>query len=182
MPHRCIAALLLVALACRPAASAETKASEAQLKGAFVVGFMRFVRWAPDAMPPPGAPFAVCIMDDSAVLAALVSQTGVNVQNRTISARSIDQSADLASCHVLYLGKDSVHDARVVTRALERRSILTVSDWGEGLDAAVIRFRLEGERLAFDVDLDAASEAHLDVGSQLLGVAHRVVRGHRGRP
>lgn len=183
MMRRGLAAVtLLASLACPPEVTGQGRpaANEAQLKAAFIVGFMRFAQWAPSAAPGPQSPYLVCIMDDVPVLEAFATTAKVTVQSRPVRVRSVAKPDDISGCHVLYLGQ-AVADPRVATRALERKNILTVADVGADV-GAIIRFLLAGDRLAFEVDLGTARSAGLEIGSQLLGVAHRVVGKPSGKP
>lgn len=176
-----LALTLSAALVCPPLARGQSRrsANEGQLKAAFIVGFMRFVQW-PNLAPDAQSAFVVCVMDDAAVLEALATNASLKVQSRPVRVWSVSQTDAISPCHVLYVGKASI-DPRVTARALQHKSILTVAD-GEDGAGAVIRFFPDGDRLAFEVDLGAAKMAGLDIGSQLLSVARRVVGKPRGRP
>lgn len=181
MVRSLLAFTLGAALVCPSIAWGQSRrtVNEGQLKAAFIVGFMRFVQW-PDSAPDARSAFVVCVMDDAAVLEALATNTSLKIQSRPVRVWSVSQTDEVSACHVLHVGKAPV-DPRAAARALKQKNVLTVTDAEDGA-GAVIRFLPDGDRLAFEVDLGAAKMAGLDIGSQLLSIARRVIGKPGGRP
>ena len=100
--------------------------------------------------------------------------------DRPIAVRRLAPGDTWTGLHVLYLGQDAVARAQQVMKALQDRSVLTISD----VDGAVERGIVIGlvqidSRLRFEVNAEAAERSGLKLSSRLLTVALRVRPGPR---
>ena len=85
----------------------------------------------------------------------------------------------MAGVHLLYVGAaiDPVHSPLV--RAARDRALLLVTDSPDGLKAgACINFVSVGNRVRFEVSLDAAEQHSIRISSRVLALAERVVGAH----
>jgi hypothetical protein len=166
---RCLALTLALPLA----ALAQDRASELQVKAAFLYKFGDFVQWPPPAFPAAETPFAIGVLGADDLAAALESLV-VNrtVQGRPIVVRRVRRGDPLAGLHVLFIGQ-AVPETLSAARG---HALLTVTD-SEGAIAqgAMINFVAEAERVRFDVALPSAERGQLKISSRLLAVARRVI-------
>jgi hypothetical protein len=104
---------------------------------------------------------------------------GSSVENHPLVVRSVEATARLDGCQVLFLsgtapGRDT---------ALKRASslpVLTVSDDEHFLDAGgIIQLRVVSNKVRFDVSLAAARSSGLHLSAQLLRLASNVRGGGR---
>ncbi|HET9300370.1 MAG TPA: YfiR family protein [Candidatus Polarisedimenticolaceae bacterium] len=165
----CLAAAVVVAFAAQP--------TDRDVKAAFLFNFPSYVEWPARAFSGPGEPLVIGILGDDPfghVLEELVA--GRSVQGHPLEVRRLTQLADAEAVHVVYLGYSDPADIRFAAAILRDRPVLTVSD-GERLaeHGAMINLRVRGQKVGFDINLEAADEAGLKLSSQLLKLA-RIVR------
>jgi hypothetical protein len=78
---------------------------------------------------------------------------------------------------VVFISQSEEGRARKILPALAKAGVLTVSDMPGFLDhGGMIQFTFSGNRIRFEVNLDAAQEAQLTLSSELLKVASAVRR------
>jgi phosphohistidine swiveling domain-containing protein len=143
---------------------------EYKLKAAFVYNFVLFTEW-PTAGGDNG-PLNLCVNAESMLRPALAEFHDRTVKGRRLQIRNLNEAENLSSCHVLVL--DSIDRERwaQIRRQLGGAAVLTVADDAEiGRRGAVITLYLENNRIAFDVDMNAARAAHLTLSSKLLRLA-----------
>jgi len=166
---RCLALTLALPLA----ALAQDRASDLQVKAAFLYKFGDFVQRPPPAFPAAETPFAIGVLGADDLAAALESLV-VNrtVQGRPIVVRRVRRGDALTGLHVLFIGQ-AVPETLSAARG---HPLLTVTD-SEGAIAqgAMINFVADAERVRFDVALPSAERGQLRISARLLAVARRVI-------
>lgn len=156
--------------------AAAQQAAEPVVKAGFVYNFAKFTEW-PLAAMPAGQPVQLCLAGtDAAVVPAAVFE-GKVLQGRTLAVRRPTRPEELRSCHIVYLADTDERRQSEVLRALRGLPVLTVGD-GEGFAelGGMIGLLVEGGRVQFEVNTEAAQAAGLKISSQLLRLA-RQVRG-----
>jgi hypothetical protein len=151
--------------------------TDREVKAAFLFNFPSYVEWPEEAFSAPGEPLVIGILGQDpfgAVLDDLVA--GRSVQGHPLTVRRLSRLADAAGVHVVYLGFSDPVDVQFAAATLRDRPVLTVAD-GERLaeHGAMINLRLRGQKVGFDINLEAADQAGLKLSSQLLKLA-RIVR------
>lgn len=149
---------------------------EYTVKGAFMYKFGDYVEWPSSVFSGPGAPFAIGILGEDPFDGEL-DQT---VQNRTVHGRPIvvrrfrkvDQVHDV---QVLFMSPSEAGRWEQDLAGLQGLNILTIGD-RPSLPGAVITFVLQGNRVRFEIDQDAADRAGLKLSSKLLSLATSVKR------
>lgn len=169
-----LAASLLVAVS-RLGAAAED--AEAKLKVAFLFNFAKFVSWPePEFSAQPS--ITICVSGESSLDAALASLKGKSAQGRNIVVKHDVNLHQLGFCHVVFIcSSDSTRVAKILNEV--GKGVLTVSDIPAFVDAGgVIGLTVSDNKVAFEVNLEAAQQADLKISAQLLKVARSV----RGKP
>jgi hypothetical protein len=155
-------------------------ASERSVKAAYIYRFLPYVEWPPAALAP-GAPIVIGVVgaDDVAMeLEQLIrNRTG---DDRTIAVRRLGPNEAWVGAHVLYAGQEIAARVLTVAKALQDRSVLTISDVDGAVERGfVIGFVNIDSRLRFEVNADVAERSGLKLSSRLLAVASRVRTGAR---
>ena len=170
-----IRAAAAVLIFCHPtdAGPQRSRPAEAEVKAAFLFNFTKFVEWPASA--PPGQ-FEICTLADAAfddVLARTVA--GESTDGRPI-VRATPLAPDVVrACHILFIGHGVGAQAIRWIAAVARSPVLIVGESKTAEDAgAHITFVIEDNRVKFDVNDDAASQAGLKISSKLLRVARHV--------
>jgi len=166
-------ALLAASVVVVTAAPGQDAASEYQVKAAFLYNFGRFVQWPAQEE----AVFRICVLGEdpfgSALEETLQDKT---VHQRKLLARRIERVEEAPGCQILFVSSSEEGHLRQILAALRGRSVLTVSELPRFAErGGMISFRLENNRVRFDINLGATERARLTVSSQLLKLA-RIVR------
>jgi hypothetical protein len=170
--QRLIATLALLALG-SPAQAIE----EAELKAAIMFNILLFVDWPPEAQPETGGALGFCVVGaDSGLHAALKALNDRPIRGYRFEVRdSIPVDAGKA-CHAAFIDSSDRQRKAASLKALGARGVLVFSDDTEApADATAVVLQRAGNKIAFDVNLQAVRQAQLQVSSKLLRLA-RVVR------
>jgi hypothetical protein len=174
--------LILAALLWRASAFADTPVqapSEYQVKAAFLYNFVKFVEW-PAAMADQHGPVLMCVIGKDPFGDALVRAIeGKKVNGRSMEVRRIAGPGDAVSCQVLFVSSSESGRITEIAGAVRAWSVLTVGE-GERFTerGGMFAFCMEGQRVRFQINLKAATEAGLKVSSKLLQLA---APGNRGK-
>lgn len=167
------AILILTALCCVVSAAWADDASARradQLKAGYVFNFAKFVEWSPAAAT---APLTVCFFGAPGVYDAFsASIDKKRVGTRPLSARQIRTAEESASCNVLYVDAQALHDEHEVPKT---PGLLTVSDAKAFVrNGGMIELFTDSNRLRFNVNVGNAHRAGLRISSSLLELAATV--------
>jgi hypothetical protein len=172
-------ALLAVRLAF-PADGAGAEApTEWEVKAAYLYNFARFVEWPEDPDVAPDRPFVVGVLGRDPFGRVLDDTlSGKSLAGRPIVVRRLEKPEDANTVQILFLSPSVIGALPLILRATQGRPVLTVGD-SEGLAerGVILNFRLQDNRVRFEVNLRRADEAHLRISSQLLKLAVAVERG-----
>ena len=152
------------------------------MKAAFVYNFAKFTDW-PDELWSKSNKLRLCMAGTrdgfSQAVAALDAKPPV--RGKEIEVRSVSRPEDAATCHILVIaGREGMTQW---ARGVANGPVLTVGD-GEGFapSGGIIGLFVEGEKVRFEINPDAASRAGLKLSSQLLKLARLVKDGQGGKP
>ena len=163
------ALFLLLSMTAGPAFA--QKASEYQVKAAFLFNFSKFLEWPAEAMGQPGAPFVIGVLGNDPFgkyLEEIIA--GEKIADHPMVARRFESAEQVDKCHILYINKPG--KTSEVINALKDKSILTVSDDSEfARSGGIIRFFTENEMIHLEINVQAAKAANLNVSSKLLRIA-----------
>jgi hypothetical protein len=156
-------------------ARAEVAAPEYDVKAAFLFNFTKFVEWPPSAFADEHSPLKICVLGENPFGKALRVLTKEEVGGRRLSLMHLDKLNSLETCHVLYVSRSERDRLPQVLAGLHSAPVLTVGDTagftGQG---GMINFILEGSKVRFDVNQEAAERAGLKISSRLLALAKQV--------
>lgn len=167
-------ALFFAMLVVVPAARAET-ASEAQLRAAYLVNFLKYVEW------PGGASRAtICLFGQDGLAASLAAYEGRTVQGREIHIRRVNQPEQLSDCQEVFVSAADEDRYPALLREAGRSPMLTVGEHVRFIErgGGVALVRVDN-RLVFDLNLTVINRAGLKVSPQMLRLARDVQGGAR---
>ena len=149
---------------------------EYQAKAAFLAAFPNFVDWPETAFASEQAPLLICVFGDYPFGTALAHQTrGMNVHGRRVEIRWARAEKDLRGCQILFVSRSEASGYARVFKAVQGTSVLTVGETPDFLaSGGAVDFVFDGSNLRFEVNLDAAEEAHLTISSRMLALAEHV--------
>lgn len=149
--------------------------TEAQLKAAYLVNFLKYVEW-----PGTHTTINLCLFGRDSLGPQLAIYEGKQIAGRELRIRKVSSPEQLAECQQLFIPETEEARFGAVLRWVDRQAILTVSDAEyfarEGGGISLIR----GDgRLQFDVNADALSRANLKPSSQMMRLARQIIGGTR---
>ena len=158
-------------------AGAQQAQDEYQVKAAFIFHFAQLTDWPADTPGGADNSLFLCTLGDDPFHGDLESTVeGKMVGTRALRIRHLKRPEDIPGCGILFLGKAEGSHIPVVLTELHNAPILTVGETPGFLGAGgMICFRIESNRMRFDINLDAARAASLRVGSRLLMMAQIVI-------
>ena len=158
------------------AAPAWAESTEAEIRAAFIFNFAKFVDWPAEALNATPGALSVCLVGaPDALFEALTDLEGKMVKNRRLQVRAAARNSNLRGCQILAMSESEAEHFEAVLKRLEGAPVLTVNGAGRFLDAGgIIGLFLEGGKLRFDINLDAARRNNLVLSSNLLKLARQV--------
>ena len=157
-------------------ASGQTKATELQVKAAYLYNFGKFVRWT-EAGGASDARFTICVLGKDPFDGALDSVvSGESIAGKPLAVKRVADRSSVTGCRVLYVSGSEARRFSSLLQELRRMPILTVSDAPDFLrQGGIIQFVTTNDRVRFEVNLPAAQDAGIQLSSELLKVAVKVV-------
>jgi YfiR/HmsC-like len=157
----------------RPTSGQRDVASANERKALFIYNFLPFVRWPADAFHDPSETLRVQIIGrdpfDGSLDRLVVDRS---VDNRRIVVTHSAVPTTVPFPHVALVSSTVGAQLASVLAAYCRAPVLTVSDLEHFADrGGVIGIVEDGQSLRFAINQTAASQAHLQVSSQLFHLA-----------
>ena len=151
---------------------AQATSKEYQIKAAFLFNFIQFVQWPPTVFKNADDPFRIGVLGQDPFNAALEDTVqGETISNHKIIVEHAMQVDDLKNCELIFISKSEKKHVPEILSALDDKPILTVSEIeGFAERGGGINFYLEGKKVRFEVNPDAAQHDGLKMSSQLLSL------------
>lgn len=151
-------------------------AKEYQIKAVFLLNFVQFVNWPPSAFASPDAPIRIGILGDNPFQSAIEEAVrGETAHDRRLIVQYSRRIADLRGCHVLFVSASERGHVDEILDALKSAPVLTVSEIPDfARRGGIVNFYLEGKKVRFEINAQAAQRHGLKLSSQLLALARLV--------
>jgi hypothetical protein len=167
--------LFLAAANARPAVPAAALPTDYEVKAAFLYNFAKFVRWPDDAAGGPR--FVLAIVGDDP-FGAVIDRAfqGKTVLGRPVEIRRTRVVREAADAQMAFIGSSERTHLPEVLAAFKGGSVLTVGDMDRFADGGgMVGFRLEDSTVRFEVNLRELKQARLQMSSQIIRLAQRVI-------
>lgn len=166
----CVLCSLLAPAAIAPV-SAESIATEYRLKAVYLYNFLKFVSWPPETEKRSNT-IEVCVLGESPFAGELDFMRGKKIQGRSIHVTLHDSLIHSPACDLVFISRSEQAVIAATIRGLRSQSILTVSDIDRfAAEGGIIGFSTQGDRIALEINVNAARAAKLEISSKLLEVA-----------
>ena len=155
--------------------AAGQRASEYQLKAAFVYNFTKFIDWPGESVR--SLTFQICVLGQNPFGSELTQLTdGKVIEGHPVQVLIVTNYHLVRSCQVVFISASEDAHLKQILSGLRGRSVLTVGDSPGFVDAGgMIELLVEDERMRFEVNLHAANEARLKISAKLLSLAKAVL-------
>lgn len=175
------AAVVASLLLCNGAARSQDVTEQA-LKAALVYNFAKFTEWPEDALRATTS-FTACALGDDAANALTRTLKDRLLLSRGIQVLRITAGGPVRSCHLLYISGVTGAEAAALVAAVQGAPVLTISDEENFARLGGIAYVfVEHGRWRFDVNLDAARRARLQLSSKMLALAAHILDGPVPQP
>lgn len=172
---RILAALLLaVALKAEaPPAAGVGPVPEEQARAAFLFQLAQYVTWPPESFSAESAPVRVCVLGQDTlygVLEAMVQRK--KIQERPVSIRKVDTPSQMMGCHIAFIGLKREKQLRELFAGWTYPPVLLMGEAERFAEiGGIVNLIIQGGRVSFEINTDAAARARIDFRSQLLRFA-----------
>jgi hypothetical protein len=164
----------------RPMALAkEIVAQEHIIKTGFLYNFAKFIEWPPFVFPSASSELNICLIGPDSFGDAIESINGKSVDSHPVRVRrikSVEEIKRSGDCHILFIGHSDKDEIAEVLQKIRKKPILTVGDQESAAESGVdITMITVEEKVRFQINNKAASEAGIKISSKLLRLAIRIV-------
>src|SRR4030088_2944380 len=155
------------------AQAGDADSSEYLIKAGFIYNFAKFVEWPSATFSQPDSPIVIGglgIDPFGNVLDRIVEDKKIGPRGFVVKRYKWGKDLkDLKDCKILFVsGSERAHIDEIL-QSVKGLPILTVGETpGFAERGGVIRFTLEDNRVRFEVNVDAAHQADLNISSRLL--------------
>ncbi len=151
-------------------------ASEYLIKAGFIYNFAKFVEWPATAFSQPDSPIMIGVLGTDpfgSVLDRLVEDKKIGQRGFVVKRYKWGKDLkDLKECKILFVSASEKAHIDEIVQAVKGLPILMVGETpGFAERGGIIRFTLEDNRVRFEINVDAAHQADLNISSRLLTLA-----------
>lgn len=182
---RCVAAVLAALFSIgteRPLPAQDNVSGEYQVKAAFLFHFAQFVDWPVDAFKHGNSPVTYCIIGEDPFHGALdETLKGKVIGARSVTVQHLKQSQQVQGCQILFIAAGERKRLSATLASMKGSPVLTVGESEHfAQDGGMIGFFFEENKIRFEINLEAATQAKLKISARLLALAKTVIGDPRG--
>jgi len=176
--------LVMVQLPLAAEQNSESKDNlEYKVKAAFIYNFIRFIDWQGHRLPEDSSTITIGVLGKSPFNNSFEPITKKKVKNKKVTVKyfpefeKIANKTSLKKCHVLFICDSEKEHLEDVINAVKDSCVLTVGEMDGLLEAGgIIKFTMHKKKVRFEINLTAARRAKLEIRSQLLRLAKKVIK------
>jgi hypothetical protein len=166
-------ALLAAAHPGTQAGAADTQ--EYEYKALYLTHFIKFVEWPAQRLSPSSPSIQVCVAGKDAYRAMFDTINGQQAKGKTIVVIQYSGPQDLSRSQLLFVAASERARLAPVLENARAAGVLTVGETpGFARETGIIGFRVESNKLRFDINPQAAEKSGLTLSAQLLKLARLV--------
>ncbi len=158
------------------AAPVYAQIDEYQVKAAFLYNFAKFVEWPAQTFRAADEPILFCVLAANPFGDALDQVIrGKAIDGHPLATRHPAYAASLSECRILFVAAGDVKKFRALAPQLRATPVLTVGEAGDFIPAGgVVNFKIQGGKVRFEINVEAAERQQLRISSKLLSLAEVV--------
>ena len=150
--------------------------SEYLIKAGFIYNFANLVQWPSNAFAQPDSPIVIGILGEDpfgTILDRVLE--GKKVNGRAFRVKRLRAVPDLKECHIVFVSSSEMSRLAEAIHLVKGMPILTIGEIpGFARRGGIINLILEDNKVHFEVNVEAAKEADLNISSRLLALARIV--------
>jgi len=151
-------------------------AREYEVKAIFLYNFVQFVEWPANAFESPSSPIRIGILGANPLGRTLEEAVkNETVRNRKVVIQQVRQVDELKNCHMAFISRAEKSKLTEVISTVDSSPILTVSEVDGFLQmGGIVNFYLDGKKVRFELNPEAAQRQQLKISSELLALGKKV--------
>ncbi len=155
------------------AAAQEPAGPDDKIKAACLVNFAGFVTWPSGTFAKPDSPIIIAVFGADPFGAALEQAAGTDTINgHPVVIARFSRLQEITPSHVLYVSRSENDRLPQLLRQRGVASALTVGETPQFTHrGGMIRFRMKGEQVQFEINAPAVQRAGLKISSKMLKLA-----------
>ena len=146
---------------------------EYQIKAGFTCKFVKFVKWPMEVFPEKGTPFTIGILGKDpfgSVMDEAIKD--LTIKKRKFAVKRYNDVNGLEFCHILFIARSERERLDKIITQLHESPTLTVSEMdGFCQQGGMINYVIKYNKVRFEVNVEAAREAGLEISTQFLRLA-----------
>ena len=171
-----IAMVILPSLGSEAQGQDSSVSSEYLIKAGFIYNFANLVQWPSNAFAQPDSPIVIGILGEDpfgTILDRVLE--GKKVNGRAFRVKRLRLVPDLKECHIVFVSSSEMSRLAEAIHLVKGMPILTIGEIpGFARRGGIINLILEDNKVHFEVNVEAAKEADLNISSRLLALARIV--------
>ena len=162
---------------------AQTTAREYRIKAAFLFNFAHYVEWPPDAFKDANSSLNYCTIGNDPFEGVLdESLKAKSVGTRPLRVQHLTAPENFQECQIVFIGANEKGRITGILKTLKELPVLVVGESNHFIQqGGMVGFLSEENTVRFEVNLDAAQRARLNISATLLSVAKKVIDTARGK-
>jgi hypothetical protein len=173
---RLIAACLLCAALALPGHAQTANSSDSSeylIKAGFTYNFAKLMQWPASTFPQPDSPIVIGILGTDPFGNTLDTVlTGKKVNARSFVVKHLKWGTDIKGCNILYVSTSEAGHLDEIFRMVKGLPILTIGQMPDfAKRGGIINFIIEDDKVRFEVNVEAAKQADINISSRLLTLA-----------
>ncbi len=156
--------------------SSAQRATEYEVKAAFLYNFARFVTWPDSSFQSPNPPLIIGVFGNDP-FGSTLEQTiqDKTAQNHPLIIQRFKKIEDTHNCHILFIAPSAQKELTSLLKHLQTSPILTVGEQNDFCqNGGMINFILVNRRVRFEISPQAIERSALIMSSRLLKLAQIV--------
>jgi hypothetical protein len=147
--------------------------SEYLIKAGFTYNFAKLMQWPASSFPQPDSPIVIGILGNDPFESTLDAVlAGKKVNDRGFVVKHLKWGTDIKGCNILYVSTSEAAHLDEVFHMLKGLPILTIGQMPDfARRGGIINFVLEDDKVRFEVNVEAAKQADINISSRLLALA-----------
>jgi hypothetical protein len=139
----------------------------------FIYNFSRLIEWPASYK---SGPFIIGVLGSSATFDELESfVVGKNVGTQPISVVKFASTADISTCHILFIPFSKTKELATILPKLQGKSSLIITEKNGAIEeGSAINFSVIGDKLKFEFKPDNATKYQIKLSSKLNEMAFKV--------
>ncbi len=148
---------------------AKQKSNEYRIKAAFLLNFVKFMKWPSHVPSDASSILTICILGNDPFDDALKTIENKIIKEKRIVIKRFSRIEDVKECQILFICTSEKNNLSEILTQIKDRPILTVAETKNFCQSGgVINFRIVKGKVRFEINVDAAERSDLKISSKLL--------------